>query len=36
MSGGGSSYDNTLTPSDLKNAVSSVAPQFSGYGQQDA
>jgi hypothetical protein len=28
----GSSYDNTITPSDLKNSVSKVAPQFSGYG----
>ena len=36
MSGGGSSYDNTLSPSELKMAVSNVAPQFSGYGQQDA
>ncbi len=36
MSGSGSSYDNTISPSDLKMAVSGVAPQFSGYGQQDA
>ena len=28
-----SSYDNTITPSELKMAVSHVAPQFSGYGQ---
>jgi ubiquitin C-terminal hydrolase len=33
---GSSSYDNTISPSDLKMAVSGVAPQFSGYGQQDA
>ena len=25
-----------VTPSDLKNQVSKVARQFSGYGQQDA
>lgn len=26
----------TVTPSDLKHAVAKVAPQFTGYGQQDA
>jgi ubiquitin C-terminal hydrolase len=36
MTQGSSSYDNTITPSELKMAVSHVAPQFSGYGQQDA
>jgi len=25
-------YENTITPSDLKYAVSKRAPQFSGYG----
>ncbi|CDW83589.1 ubiquitin carboxyl-terminal hydrolase 2-like [Stylonychia lemnae] len=29
-------YESTISPTDLKYAVSKVAPQFSGYGQQDA
>ena len=28
--------ESTITPSDLKYAISKIAPQFSGYGQQDA
>jgi uncharacterized UBP type Zn finger protein len=31
-----SGYESTITPTDLKAAVSKRAPQFSGYGQQDA
>jgi hypothetical protein len=26
-------YESTITPTELKNAVSKRAPQFSGYGQ---
>jgi len=32
MNQSSSSYDNNISPGDLKLAISSVAPQFSGYG----